>query len=177
MPNIVNRLLLKEYKERYDSTASLIAIGYDGLDVERTNRLRGALEAQEIRLDLVKNRIARIAFRDMGLPDIDPILLGQTALATGGEDPVAMARFFVDFRKENKEVKIHGALVEETILDEEAVVSLSKSPTKEELKGIIAGQALSPGGTLSGALLGAGGMLAGQIKTMIETMEENGEAA
>lgn len=176
MPNRINLLLVKEYKERFSNGANIVSIGYEGLNVENTNLLRAQLEEREVGLLFVKNRIVNIAFKEMDRPNISPICNGQTAFAFG-EDPVAIARFLVDFRKEHNELKLHGAYVEGTVIDEAGVVDLSKSPTKEELKGQISGLALSPGARIGGALKGPAGIIAGQVKGLIEKLEDGGEAA
>jgi large subunit ribosomal protein L10 len=175
MPNVVNRLLLQEYKQAFSDAENFVTIGYEGLEANDTHALRDDLAKNNIPMLLVKNRIAALAFDELGKGDIKEICSDQTGIASG-EDPVALARFFVDLRKANDKIKIHGAIVEGQILDEKDVVTLSKSPNKEELKSIISGQALSPGAKLSGALIGPGGLLAGQIKSMIEKREEAGEA-
>ncbi len=172
MPNRVNTLLLKEYTEVFKEVGSFIAIGYEGLNVEDTNALRGQVAERNSRMLFVRNRTVRRAFKDLGRTDIAPLCQGQTAFVSG-EDPVGLARYLVDFQKEHKELKFHGAMVEDTILDSKGVVSLSKSPTKEELKGIISGQALAPGGRIGGALIGIGAMLASQIKKMAD--KEDGQ--
>lgn len=176
MPNRINLLLMKEYKERFGNGSAIVSIGYEGLDVENTNLLRGQLEEREVGLLFVKNRIVNLAFKEMDRPEVAPICKGQTAFAFG-EDPVAIARFLVDFSKEHNELKLHGAYVEGTIIDDKGVIELSKSPTKEELKGQISGLALSPGARVSGALLGTARTIAGQVKGLIEKLEEGGEAA
>jgi large subunit ribosomal protein L10 len=90
---------------------------------------------------------------------------------------VSVARFLVDFKKERAELLLHGALLEKEALDSKQVVELSKSPTKEELKSIISGQILSMGGKLSAQLLGAGGLVASQIKKIADKEEGDGQAA
>lgn len=175
MPNRINTLLMKEYTSRFGNGHDIVSIGYEGLNIKNTDKLRNELAAKDISLLFVKNRIAQKAFEEMGRGDISPILEKQSAFAFG-EDPVAIARFLVDFQKEHKEVKIHGALVENTVLNESGVVDLSKSPTKEELKAKIVGQALGPGSSVSGAMVGTGRTIAGQVKSLIEKLEK-GDAA
>ncbi len=172
MPNRVNQLLLKEYLNRFDGVQSVVSVGYEGLPVSSQGKLRDELAAKDIRLTFVKNRLVNIAFKEMGLPEVKDICSGQTAFAYG-EDPVAIARYLVDFAKSNAETfKIHGGMVESTILDEAGVTELSKSPTKEELKSIIVGQALGPGSAVAGALNGPASTIAGQIKARIEELEK-----
>ncbi len=175
MPNRVNQLLVESYKERFQDAENLVAVGYEGLDIENTNDLRARLAAQDIRMLFIKNRLVEIAFRELGRPSVKDICQGQTAFATS-EDPVALARFLMEYKKEHDQLRIHGALVEGTLLDTDQVTDLSKSPTKEELKGQISGQALAPGANVSGALIGIGRTLAGQIKQISENEEEAGGA-
>jgi len=48
---------------------------------------------------------------------------------------------------------------------------LSKSPGRKEMLSLLVGLILSPGARVSGALLGAGGKFAGQVKTLSERAE------
>lgn len=172
MPNRVNQLLLKEYMTRFDGVENVVSVGYEGLPVSMQGKLRDELAAKDISLVFVKNRLVNIAFKEMGLPEVKDICSGQTAFAFG-EDPVSVARFIVDFSKGNEETfKIHGGMVESTILDAAGVKELSKSPTKEELKAKIVGQALGPGAELAGALKGPASTIAGQLKARIEELEK-----
>ncbi len=176
MPNLINELLVREYKDRYQESLGVVAVGYPGMDANAINRFRDRLAENDIAMQVIKNRIAKLAFEEMGYPDIMPICAGQTALATG-EDPIAVARFMVEYAKKDDHLKIHGAMVENTLFDGPATVELSKSPTKDELKSIISGQALSPGAKLVGALMGPAGTIAGQLKKRIEDMEEREKGA
>lgn len=172
MPNRVNQLLVRDYKKRFDGVMNFVSVGYEGMNYADQGTMRNQIAAAGFDFFFVKNRLADLALRELGRPSVRGICSGQTAFAYG-EDPVAIARFFVEFRKKNEALKIHGAVVEDTILDENAVVALSKSPSKEELKGQIAGQALSPGSKLAGALMGPARTIAGQLKARIEELEES----
>lgn len=172
MPNRVNQLLVRDYKKRFEGVSNFVSVGYEGMNYADQGVMRTQIAEAGFSFFFIKNRLADLALRELGRPSVRGICNGQTALAYG-EDPVAIARFFVDFKKKNEALKIHGAVVEDTILDEKAVVSLSKSPSKEELKGQIVGQVLSPGSKVAGALLGPAQTLAGQLKSRIETLEES----
>ncbi len=171
MPSRINELMIKEYKHCYQDVNNIISVGYEGLDVMTTNLFRSKLAERNISLDFVKNRIINLAFKELGRPEVREICQGQTAFAVA-EDMVGMARFLVDFRKEHKQLKIHGGLLEEQLFDTEGVVTLSQSPNQDELRSIISGQALAMGGKVAGALLGPAHLLAGQLKTRIDELEK-----
>lgn len=175
MPSRINELMIKEYKHCYQDVSNIISVGYEGLDVMTTNLFRTRLAERNISLAFVKNRIVNLAFKELGRPEVGAICQGQTAFAVA-EDLVSMARFLVDFRKEHKQLKIHGGLLEEQLFDTEGVVTIAKSPNKDELRSIISGQTLALGGKVVSALLGPAHTLAGQIKTHIEELEKKESA-
>ena len=172
MPNLVNQLLLKEYKTRFEGVQNIVSVGYEGVDMIEQETIRDELAGAGVEFLFVKNRVVNIAFKELGLPEVSSICDGQTAFAFG-EDPVAIARMLCDKAKGNPNIKIHGAVVESTILDEAGVKDLSKSPTKEELKAMIVGQVLSPGANIVGATIGPASTIAGQIKARIEELEKS----
>lgn len=170
MPNKVNLLQVAQYKETFKDAGFVISVGYPKMNVAGIDELRGKLEAAGGKLMFVRNRLANIALKELGLGEVIGICKEQSAFAWG-EDPVSVARFLVKFKEEHKELAIHGALVEKQLLNDAQVVELSKSPTKEELKSIISGQILAMGGKLSAQLLSGGGLVASQIKKIGEKEE------
>ena len=168
MPNRINELTVEQYQRIFADAKAVVAIGYPGMTVIDTNSLRNRLAEKGCRIKFVRNRLARIAFQTLGYGPLEKVLDRQSALVWGG-DIVQVARFLVDFQKGHPQVLLHGAMVDgETVVGGDAVKSLAKSPTRDELKSIISGQALSPAGRLSAAFLGAGGRLAAQIKKIAE---------
>lgn len=171
MPNRINVLQVEQYKKLLKDVSFVIAIGYPKLNVVGVDELRGKLEGMGGKMLFVRNRLVNIAMKELGHGEVKGICKEQTAFVWA-EDPVSTARFLVDFRKEHAELQIHGALLEQAILDSKQVVELSKSPTKEELKSIISGQILAMGGKLSAQLLSGGGLVASQIEKIAKGDEE-----
>lgn len=171
MPNRINQLLLEEYKDLFKGLQNMISIGYEKLPMKKQMQMRDEMAAQGIQFCFVKNRVANIAFKELGLPDVMDICIGQTGFAYG-EDPVAIARYMAAFAKANSEVKIHGGMVEATVFDEAGAKSLATSPTKEELKSQLVGQILSAGGNVVAAAMGPAQTIAGQLKARIEELEK-----
>ena len=176
MPNRVNRLQVEAYKKRLGEAGFILAVGYPKLDVKGMDELRSRLAALGGKMLFVRNRLVNIALRELVQGEVLGICQGQTAFVWG-EDPVSTARFLVDFKRERPELQLHGALLENSLLDSARVLELSKSPTKDELKSIISGQILSQGGNLSSRLLAAGARLASQIKNRAEPEVEAEDAA
>jgi len=175
MPNRVNQLLVKQYKQVFDGVAAAVTIGYPGMKVNEVHALRGRLADKGCAVHFVRNNLIDIAFKELGLPSVADLCEEQTAFVIS-DDAVGMARFLVEVQREYKTLKLRGVYVDGTVVKGAAgVVALSQSPTKEELKSILSGQALRPAGNLSGAVLAAGANLASQIKKLSEPKE--GETA
>jgi large subunit ribosomal protein L10 len=176
MPNRINDLMRQEYMDRYRDAENLLVVGYEGLSVEETNAFRNELAARSMGMFFVKNRIVKLAFDEIGVPEVAEILDGQCAFISGA-DPVAMARTVRDFAKEHKAVQFRGAVVENTVMGAEGAKDLADAASKEELQGRVVGAALSGGANLAGALLGPAGTVAGCVKALVEKLEEEEGAA
>jgi large subunit ribosomal protein L10 len=98
-------------------------------------------------------------------------LVGPSTLAFGGEDIVALSRELTEWADKIKVLQIKGGGLGDTSLTATDVETLSKSPGRKETLSQLVGLILSPGARVSGALLGAGGKLAGQVKTLSERAE------
>ncbi len=170
MPNKINILQVEQYKKMLKDVSFVIAVGYPKLNVHGIDELRAKLEGMNANMLFIRNRLANIAMKELGHGEVREICKEQTAFVWG-EDPVSVARFLVDFKKEHPELLLHGALLEKAILNDKQVVELSKSPTKEELKSIISGQILAMGGKLSAQLLSGGGLVASQIEKIAKADE------
>lgn len=173
-PNRINRLLLEKAKKDFASLSNLVMIKNLGLNSEETTEVRSGMREKGITLQVVRNRISILAFREMGVEEAEKLFDGPTAVIEA-EDPVVAAKIATEFcEKFDKKLAIVGGLVEGKVVDAKGVVSLSKSKSRPELLADIAGIALSPGARLAGALVGPGGRLAAVVKAVIEKLEGDG---
>lgn len=174
MSKRIKQMLIDDVRSRIGDTSDILVINTSRLDAVSDNRFRAALREKSIRILTVKNTIARKALNDSGLTALDPVLEGPSALVFGGEDIVALSKEIARWANEIKELEIKGGATEGTTLSANDVDSLSKSPGREELIGRVVMLALSPGAQLAGALLGPGGTVSGQVKSLAE--KEGGES-
>jgi len=173
MSKQVKEMMMNELRSRVGETRDFLIIDIAKVDAITTNKLRLAWREKEISAFTVRNSLARKTFNDLGLECIGEILAGSSTLVWGGEDVVALSKEITKWSKEIGELEIRGGTVEGTALDSAGVNALSKSPSREELISMIAGQILGPGSQLAAALLGPGGVLAGQVKTISEGEESS----
>ena len=80
-----------------------------------------------------------------------------------------------NIRKTFRESGVKGGVMDGEALTADQVKKVSKWPSRQEQISMLVGQILSPGATLSGQLVGPARKIAGQVKKMIENLEENSD--
>ena len=171
MSKPVKDRITKEYRARYGDMASGCLVNVIGLDAISTHRLRSELRQKSIRLQVIKNSIARRAFSDTSLAPLVNALEGPCALVTGGQSMIDVAKTLVDLRKTYPKLELKvGILDGDTDLID--VENLAKMKSRTEMLGEVAMLIVSPARRLAGCLAGPGGRIAGCLKAMADKEEE-----
>ena len=154
-------------RDRYDGIDSACVVDLTGLDVAGTLRFRRELKARQMRVQVVKNSVARRALTDTALQPLSDRLQGPSALVVGESAGAEIARVLVRLAKELKHVGLKDAIVEgdPNLL---SVAELSKMKGRAELLGEVLMLVASPGRALSGCLASPQGKIAGCLKARIE---------
>lgn len=177
MSKTIKNMIMKEFRARLGDARDLLVLDSSKMGAIATNKLRLELKKSNIRAMVVPNALTKRLLNDMGLSALDPFLVGPSTIVWGGQDIVALSKEMTKWAKEIEELKIKGGAVEGRSVTPDDVVSLSKSPSREELLGKIVGIALSPASRVAGALLGPGGTVVGAIKAKADKEEEAAPAA
>lgn len=181
MSKKVKEMMIKELADRYESVDSALVVNPLGIDGTTSNEMRGDLRSKSIRMEVIRNSLARKAFADTSLSVLAEVLDQSCALITGGDSIVDVAKHVKDWSKKVPEFQIRGAVVEGSVLDAQQALKLADMPNRQELQGQVVQIINSPGASLAGAIASPGGRIAGCIKTLVERLEEGtdgqGEAA
>lgn len=141
------------------------------LTVEAVNNLRRKAFNSKISMRVVKNTLLAKAMdqvegKDFG--DLKDVLKGATSIMFS-EVGNAPAKLIQDFRKKSDKPILKGAFIEEAIyIGDDQLKALTEIKSKEELIGEIIGLLQSPAKNVVSGLKGAGGKLAGILKTLEE---------
>jgi large subunit ribosomal protein L10 len=174
MSKLIKNAISEQYSSRYEGVDSACVVNLVGLDAISTNRLRGELEQKEIRLQVVKNSLARRALGEGPLGPLVGALEGPCALVVGGGSAIDLAKTLVDARKSYPKLELKLGIIEgDPGLVE--VEQLAKMKGKQELLAEIALLLGSPAASLAGCAQGPAGRIAGCVKAIIEK-QEDGEA-
>lgn len=174
MSKPVKQMMIDWYRQHLSDLDGAVLVDIRGVKSKDNNDLRSQLNQQGIKVTVVKNSLAKAAFRETGLEPLNGLLDGPSALVYGGESVVNVARELVDWAKKLQQLELKGAVMEGTVFGPDQVETLSNYPTREEAQAQVIQVILGPGSQVVGAATAAGGNIAGVLKTMIEKLE-NGE--
>ncbi|MCR9154829.1 MAG: 50S ribosomal protein L10 [Bacteroidetes bacterium] len=162
---------IEKLTERLEGSDVLYITDIEGLDSVQTSNLRRTANKAGISLSVVKNTLLRKAMErsSKNFEDLYPVLKGSTSImmAEAGNAP---ARMIKDIRKKKQEKPVlKGAYIEEAIfVGDDQLETLSSLKSKEELVADIIALLQSPAKNVISGLNGAGGKLAGLLKTLEE---------
>lgn len=145
---------IQEIKETALKAKVAIVSDYRGLTVEDITDLRRKLQQENGDYTVIKNTLAKIAFKGTDFEGIDEHLKGPSAIAFGFGDQVSPAKVLTKFIKEKKKTEIRGGMLDGKVLSVEQVRELSNLPSKEELLAKILGGLNSPATGLANTVTG-----------------------
>ncbi len=134
MANELKKLIVKEMVSRYRSSSNYLVVGYQGINSLQFDELRKNLRKKKIHLEIAKNSLAAIAFKEIGIAGIVNLLTGPSAIATGGEDPVIMAKETTEWSKKIPAFSLRGGFVDGEMLSADDINNLAKLPAMPVLR-------------------------------------------
>jgi large subunit ribosomal protein L10 len=172
MSKYVKGLVQKQLEKAFSGVNEFVVVSIRGINGVDNNVMRGALRQNDIRLSVVKNSLARNAFKNMGAKVSDGLFTGPCAIAYGGDSIVDVAKQLVTWAGKLKELEIKGAFLDGEVLDSKQAVGMSRMPSRAELQGSIVLAAMSPGAKVAGAIMAPASNIAGCIKSLAEKLEK-----
>lgn len=170
MSKPVKAMVTEVYRKRYAGVDSACVVNITGMDVKAQEKLRRSLREKAARMQIVKNSLARVAFKDTPLSPLGESLVGPCAIITSAQSLIDIARMLIEASKEFATLELKSA-----ILDGDpqlmTIAQLSRMRGKREVLGELAMLIASPGRAVAGCLAGAQGRLAGCIKALADKPE------
>lgn len=119
---------------RLKESKHLIFTEYKGLDVGKMTELRKKLYEADSELTVVKNRLAKLAYKKVNLNLNDEWFVGPVALVMcKNDDFVKTVNIIYNYAKSNDEFKIKIGYLEDKIYDVDQLQEISKLPSRQEL--------------------------------------------
>ena len=124
--------------ERFNDSDAALLTEYRGLKVSEIAEVRTALRASETDYKVLKNTLARIAVREVGLEELVEMLTGPTAIAFIKGDAAAAAKALDEASKKFPVLTIKGGVLDGKIISAEQAKQLAKLEPREVLLAKIA---------------------------------------
>src|SRR5438552_11431396 len=144
--------VVNEVRDRLSSSDAAILTEYRGLNVSELAALRRSLREAGGQYRIYKNTLVRFAVRELGLEELEEMLLGPTAIAFVDGDAAAVAKSLRDFARGNPNLVIKGGVLGETILSAKDASALAELPSRAQLLAQLAGAMAAPLQQLPGLL-------------------------
>jgi large subunit ribosomal protein L10 len=124
---------LEEITERFKDADATLLTEYRGLKVADIAEVRGALRDAGAEYKVMKNTLARIAVREVGLDELVEMLEGPTAVVFVKGDVVEAAKALDDAAKKFPVLIIKGGAMDGKIIDADQAKALAKLESREIL--------------------------------------------
>ena len=156
-------------KERFSKAKAAIFTDYRGLTVTQFTELRNKLKEADANIKVVKNRLAKRAFNENSVTDLDGYLKGPVAIADSETDPVAVAKIVTEFAKENEKFEVKVGFMDGKVMDLPMIKQLASLPSREELLAKVLGSISSPATKMVNVLAAVPRQLVTVIKAIGDT--------
>jgi large subunit ribosomal protein L10 len=111
MANSAKVAAVAEITEKFRRSSAAVVTEYRGLSMTQLTTLRRALGA-DTEYAVAKNTLVKRAAAEAGVEGLDDLLVGPTAIAFIGGEPVDAAKALRDFAKTNAQLVIKGGLLD-----------------------------------------------------------------
>ena len=150
---------IEKMKDFFTKNESVLVTHYKGLSVKQIDELRAVMRDKDIKFQVTKNRITKLALDGTKCSKLKDLFSGPTAVAFS-QDPITSAKILTNFSKSNSNLKILGGIMGDEVLNSEDVVKIATLPTLDEARAKIVGILRGPAQKIMSILLAPGSKIA-----------------
>lgn len=136
--------IVAEVRDKLSGAQAALLADYRGLSVKDMSALRQSLAGAGATVAIYKNTLVRFAARELGITDLEPLLVGPTAITFVEGDAAAAAKALRDFSRTNPLLVVKGGLLGDKVVDAAGAKALADLPSREVLLSQIAGLFQAP---------------------------------
>ena len=163
--------IVADVQAKLQKSPFLLIADYSGMQVKHFEELRTRLGGVGAECRVVKNSFVKRAVKELGMPDLNCALTGQTAVVTGESDICAAAKVLKTFVTEFTKPVVKAGILDNAILDADQIKALADLPSKEVLQATLLGVLLAPATKLVRTLNEPGASLARVLKAKADAAQ------
>lgn len=127
--------MIEHLSSEFKNASALLVCDYKGLSVKSLDELRKSARTQEIKVQVVKNTLAKISMDNAGYPDLG---LKNTNIFIWGNDQIGLSKLAAKFGEANKEkFAIKNGSFDGEKVELDHIMAISKLPSRDELIGML----------------------------------------
>lgn len=136
---------IENLESKFSSSQAAFLVNYQGMSVAQLKTLRFQLDSKGGSLKVAKNRLVKIALKDVSnCQGLTELLKGQLAYVFSQGEITSVAKVLTDFAKANEKLKIVAGCAESKIYDAKSVAILGSLPSREVLLAQLCGVLNAP---------------------------------
>ncbi len=153
---------LDELLKRVRASKSMVFAEYRGTKVKDVDKVRRALEKEQIQAKVYKLTLLERAFKDAGI-EVNLNFKVPVVMASSETDDTAPARILKKFSKEVTSVNVLGGVVNGQGYNKEQMMALADLPSKQEMLAKLVG-------TINAPVSGFVNVLAGNLRGLVNVL-------
>ena len=138
------KAFVKEVSAVAGESLSAVVAEYRGLSVAEMTELRKEARGADVYLRVIKNTLARRAFKGTDFECLEDSLKGPVLLAFAKDDPGAAARVIKDFAKEHEALQAVSLSLGGQLLPASDLAKLAELPTLDQARAMLLGVMIAP---------------------------------
>lgn len=143
MDRVEKKEMVAQLHDIFSKTSVVVIAQYSGLTVAQMQNLRKQMKQAGAKVQVAKNRLARIALDGTSVASVGALMKGPTLIAWSN-DPVAAPKAAVAFAKDFDKFVILGGAMGATALNVDGIKTLATMPSLDELRAKLLGLLVAP---------------------------------
>ncbi len=128
------KYLISEVETHLKKSDYVILANFTKVTVEDTAELRKRLDVEKAEFHVVKNSSFRVAAKAFGLPEVDNVLTGPTAIVVGGKNPAGVAKVLKKFFDEKQKLEVKVGVLNKKVFSSSDLAKLADLPPFDVLR-------------------------------------------
>lgn len=128
------KYLISEVEGHLQKSDYVILANFTKVTVADTAELRKRLDAEKAEFHVVKNSSFRVAAKAFGLPEVDGVLAGPTAIIVGGKNPAGVAKILKKFFEEKQKLEVKVGVLDKKVISAKDLNAIADLPPFDTLR-------------------------------------------
>jgi large subunit ribosomal protein L10 len=128
------KYLISEVEGHLQKSDYVILANFTKVTVADTAELRSRRAVENAEFHVVKNSSFRVAAKALGLPEVDDVLSGPTAIVVGGKNPAGVAKVLKKFFEEKQRLEVKVGVLDKKVISAQDLSAIADLPPFDALR-------------------------------------------